>query len=305
MKIRSFVKIAAAVLTGVILASMPAMGVYAADTSVIYAGRAEEFVFIPDTTDLFDNFKDVVPGDTLSQKITVRNTSTSTAEIFLRAEAVEPRFESFLREISLSVIVEPNSSWYNSRAADMGTTGMTSNRSLGNFNPGADLDIMVNLSVPITWSNQFQGGYGEVVWVFTVVEYDPILPPVIPPVTPPYTPPPVTPSVTSPPTPPITEPVYNYDILKPVPETEETATESVPETEPPAEPEIVIIEGIPVPLGSAATEAPLPPDDVPPTGDHREIILWCAAAVLLTLALTVLLYYRKRSADEDRKQSGK
>lgn len=304
MKIKNFLKkAAAALLTGVVLASMPAMGVYAADTSVTYAGRAEEFVFIPESTDLFDNFKEVVPGDTRSQRITVRNTSTRTVEIFLRAEAVEAQFIDFLRDLTLSVTVEPNSSWYNSSAADMGTTGMTTNRSLGRFGRGADLDITVNLSVPITWSNQFQGGYGEVVWVFTVIEEDPFLPPVIPPVTPPYTPPPVTPPPAVTTAPPARETEIHYDILKPV-ETQAPA-ETVPETIPAVEPETVYIEDEPVPLAPAGTEAPLPPDDVPPTGDEREIILWCAGAVLLTLLLTVLMYYRKRSMREDEKQSGK
>ncbi len=306
MKIKNFLKkAAAALLTGVILASMPLSGVYAGDTSVTYAGRAEEFVFIPDTTDLFDNFKQVVPGDTRSQKITVRNTSTKTVEIFLRAEAVEPQFIAFLRDLTLSVTVEPNSSWYNSSAADMGTTGMTTNRSLGRFRRGADLDITVNLTVPITWSNQFQGGYGEVVWVFTVIEDEPFFPPIVPPVTPPYTPPPVTPPPAVTTAPPAKETEIHYDILKPTDETEAPATETVPETEPATEPETVYIEDEPVPLAPAETEAPLPPDDVPPTGDAREIILWCTGAVLLTLLLTVLLYYRKRSLREDEKPSGK
>lgn len=302
MKIKRLIKTAAAILTGVLLSCLPVMGVYAADTSVTYAGRAAEFVFIPDSTDLFDNFKDVVPGDTRFQKITVRNTANTTVEIFLRANAVESRFEEFLREINLSVTVEPNSKWYDAPAADMGTEGMTANRSLGFFRPGADLDITVNLSVPVTWSNQFQGGYGEMVWVFTVIEYDPVIPPIIPPVIPPVIPPPVIPPTPVTTAPPETEPVYNYDILKPVPETEALAAETVPETEIPAtEPEIVIIEDGRVPLGSAGTEAPLLPDDVPSTGDRQEMILWCVGAVALTLVLSVLIYLKKRIADEDGK----
>lgn len=267
---------------------MPEFGVYASDTFVIYTGRTEEFDFIPDTTSLklFDNFKDVVPGDKLSQKITVRNTSVNTVEIFLRAEAVETRFKNFLSEINLTVTVEPNLSWYNAPASDMGTAGMSANRSLGSFSRGSDLDITVNLSIPITWGNEFQGVFGEVIWIFTVIEEGPT---VTPPVSPPYTPPPVTyPPVTA--APPVTEPAYNYDILKPVPE-----TQAIPETVPVTGPETIIRENEPVPLGSAGTEAPLPPNNVPPTGDEAEIIIWCAAAVLLTLMLTVLLYYRKRS----------
>ena len=304
MRIR---KIAAAVIMCVIISCLPAFGLLAADTSVIYAGQADRFVFLPDE-DLFDNFKNVVPGDNISQNITVRNTSNRTVEIFLRAESVEPQFVAFLEEINLSVTVEanPNQLWYDDSAADMGTTGMTVNRSLGNFRPGADLDITVGLSIPITWGNRFQGGYGEVVWVFTVIEDDPYIPPFIPPITPPpYIPPPVQPPYVPPYTPPPITPdtEYSYDITKPVPGTEppETPAETVPVTEP----EIIVIEDVTVPLGPAVTEAPLPPDDVPPTGDEAQIIIWCVSAVLLTLLLTVLIYFRRREDKEDKGLSGK
>lgn len=300
MQKKSLFKLITAFILCIVVSYFPALNIYAADTSVIYTGHAEDFVFIPTTTDLFSNFKDVVPGDKLSQKITVRNTSSYTAEIFLRAEATETRFKNFLREINLSVTVDATQSWYNASAADMGTTGMTVNRSLGLFRPGTNLDMTVDLSIPITWGNEFQGGFGEVVWVFTVIEADPIVnPPVTTPVMPPYTPPPVTPL-------PQTEPVYIFDILKPVPETEKVILpETLPETAPVTGPDVIIIEGAPVPLGSAEAESPLVPGDVPPTGDQAEIIAWCAAAVLLTLLLTVLLYFRKRSADEEGNQSGK
>ena len=43
-----------------------------ADGIVSYQGGAEKFVFLDDD-DLFDNFKGVLPGDVLEQKITVRN----------------------------------------------------------------------------------------------------------------------------------------------------------------------------------------------------------------------------------------
>ena len=64
-----------------------------ADGTVNYQGGAEKFVFLPGSsytdTDLFDGFKGVMPGDTLTQTIEVRNRflSTGSVRIYLRAVA--------------------------------------------------------------------------------------------------------------------------------------------------------------------------------------------------------------------------
>ena len=48
-----------------------------AAASVSYEGGAEKFVFLPGSeysaSDLFESFKNVLPGDELTQTITVRN----------------------------------------------------------------------------------------------------------------------------------------------------------------------------------------------------------------------------------------
>lgn len=65
----------------------------AANSSVTYEGRAEKFVYVPGSeysdTDLFDNFKNVMPGDSLEQTIYVANNykGSDYVKIYLRAEA--------------------------------------------------------------------------------------------------------------------------------------------------------------------------------------------------------------------------
>ena len=58
------------VLCGMALAEEAASG-----ASVTYEGRAEKFVFLPGSelsdSDLFENFKGVLPGDVLTQQIRV------------------------------------------------------------------------------------------------------------------------------------------------------------------------------------------------------------------------------------------
>ena len=54
-----------------------AFPVFAADGKVTYSGDAKNFIFEPggvlSLTDLFPNFKGVMPGDDLTQQITVKN----------------------------------------------------------------------------------------------------------------------------------------------------------------------------------------------------------------------------------------
>ena len=64
-------------ITTFILIFTMSMPVLAADGNVVYSGNAGEFIFQPGSeeslTDLFPDFKDVMPGDVLTQKILVKN----------------------------------------------------------------------------------------------------------------------------------------------------------------------------------------------------------------------------------------
>ena len=140
---------------------------FAADSSITYVNGAEKFVFVPDD-DLFDNFKNVMPGDTIEQKITVKNGSNKMVKIFLRAVANENTvMQGFLQQLSMTV-KQGDKTLFDASPAEL--DGLKENVLLGQFAPNTGIDLVVNLKVPITLGNEYARLTGGVDWVFTVEE---------------------------------------------------------------------------------------------------------------------------------------
>ncbi len=161
---------------------------FAADSSVTYEGGAEKFVFLPGSeytdTDLFDNFKGVMPGDSIEQKIMIKNTykGCDYVNIYMRAEThdaaanpLSPDVEAagetiatmseFLSQLSMSVH-QGNKEIY--RESPDQLDGLSENVLLGSFDYGESTELLVRLDVPIELGNKYANRVGEVDWVFTV-----------------------------------------------------------------------------------------------------------------------------------------
>ena len=74
-----------ATLFAIVFACTLVLPAAAEDGKVTYSGNAGQFIFEPggldSPTDLFPNFKGVMPGDTLTQKITVRNDADNKVKV--------------------------------------------------------------------------------------------------------------------------------------------------------------------------------------------------------------------------------
>ena len=164
---------------------------YAAAPSITFKGFTSGFDFQPGSeyteTDLFNSFKNVMPGDTVTETITFTNSASDCdfVNLYMRAEAhdetanpLSPKvaeketvaaMTEFLSKLSMKV-------WngteliYDAAPNELG--GLGSNKFLGTFRSGETATLKVELSVPIDLDNKFADRIGEVDWIFHVEAYN-------------------------------------------------------------------------------------------------------------------------------------
>ncbi|MBO7407867.1 MAG: hypothetical protein J6V14_09585 [Clostridia bacterium] len=157
------------------------------DTGVAFEGPEDGFLF-GDNGDLFASFKNILPGQTIIQKINVGSKHGETTEIFLKAtptdgEPLSPEVEAQLTELltkHVELIVSVGSEqvyrgpvWQDNvrlrsagpdaESADLYGDGI----SLGRFYTGDGLPVTVRLELDRSVGNEFQNLAGEVDWVFS------------------------------------------------------------------------------------------------------------------------------------------
>lgn len=171
-----------------ILACGTAAPSFAGESHVTYQGKAKDFVFQPGSsyspTDLFTNFKGVMPGDQLTQQIQVKNDASKKVKVKLYIKALGPAelqganggqivskedSADFLKEMNLTVTQDGKSELFQAPADQ--TDGLTDWVCLGTFYSGADVMLNVSLDVPITMGNDYQDRIGALDWQFMAEEY--------------------------------------------------------------------------------------------------------------------------------------
>ena len=147
-------------------------------------------------TDLFDHFKNVMPGDKLSQEITIRNAANGCdyIKVYLKAlphdedenpltysESFEntdgndqanvagerdetvASMQEFLQQLTMTVKNGENVIFQGKPDV---AGSLANNVPLGQLNKGQSMKLTVTLEVPITLGNEFAHRVGEVDWVF-------------------------------------------------------------------------------------------------------------------------------------------
>jgi len=145
------------------------------DATVNYNSRRHEFTFGPGSrysaTDLFPNFKNVMPGDEVSQTITVSHKfgTSVNARIYVRAKgSVENK--ALLDQLKLTVEYKKDTIMYKAPDQEQASYGISEWANLGTFRPGASQKMTVTLHVPIELGNEFADEMGKLQWEFMVEE---------------------------------------------------------------------------------------------------------------------------------------
>ncbi len=165
---------------------------FAADAGVTYKGQQDMLEFHPGSfytdSDLFANFKGVMPGDRLEQKITVSNTASDCDYIKVYLKALPHDAEKnplsktvaasgedvgsmteFLSQLTLT-LKQGENEIFKGTAADAGI--QENGILLGELKKNESLDLEAQLEVPVAMGNDFANRVGEVDWVFKVEALD-------------------------------------------------------------------------------------------------------------------------------------
>ena len=174
---KKMLKIAFSLLMTLVLAAGMCVSSVAEDAAInlTYKGEAGGgFEFKPGSgytsTDLFDNFKNVMPGDELEQKVTNDDTQHDYVNLYMRAvphgEENAPQAQvstaqsnEFLSKLEMWVYNGETEIYH---ASPNQPAQLASDVLLGSFFKGETATLTVKLKVPIELDNQYANRIGEV-----------------------------------------------------------------------------------------------------------------------------------------------
>ena len=145
--------------------------------NVIYEKDAGDFIFEYGSehseTDLFSDFKGVMPGDSITQSVMVRNDASNKVKvkIYMRSLGATGGSEDLLSALNLKIKKsDDNEMAYMFDAAANETDGLSDWVLLGTLYSGGEVNLDVTLDVPTWLGNDYADKMGALTWEFKVEE---------------------------------------------------------------------------------------------------------------------------------------
>lgn len=162
------------IIAAVLIACLCSGAVAEGTVATVTFTRTPEEVIVFSPEDLFPNFKNAMPGDTLTQTIEVHHQRRSRRwiRVFLRAEPTDEEDKAFLEQLHMTVHNLNTGEIFNAVPSE--TAQLTENVLLGSFKNGSGTTLEVELTIPKDLGDEFQSARGNVYWTFTaeILPYD-------------------------------------------------------------------------------------------------------------------------------------
>lgn len=145
------------------------------DGEIIYTDGVEKFVFITESeytdTDQFHNFKTVMPGDVIEQRISLRNDISNDRKIkvYMRSHGAHESSIDFLSQLNLTIVKNAETLMFDATADQ--AAQLSEWVYLGTLYSGGECELLVTLEVPVTLGNEYANCVGYLDWEFGVSEF--------------------------------------------------------------------------------------------------------------------------------------
>ena len=164
------------IILSVLICVSLSLNVFATETSnspfTVDYTNAQGFIFNPDEGDLFHNFKGVMPGDDLEQRIFINNyLPNREITLYLRAET-NKEYEEFLKHIYMTVAVvnDDGTETVISKGLAHTPNQLVQDINLGTYKPKETAYINVKIHVDKEMNNDFKKASGVIDWIFSAEE---------------------------------------------------------------------------------------------------------------------------------------